>query len=146
MSKTKVNLSASDISTKWNTRMKQSVSDIQKGIDSITENPAEKAIAAKDKMLQGITAAVNDGRWEAGLRKVSLADWKTKTKQKVGERLAGGVDGAMTKRREFDQWLVGTLNNVLPEIAAMPKMTIQDSINRASAMITAMHENRYKKS
>lgn len=145
MSKMKVNLSAGDISTKWNTRMKQSVGDIQKGIDSITESPMEKAIASKDKMLQGVTAAINDGRWEAGLRKVSLADWKTKTKQKVSERLAGGVDGAMGKRREFDTWLVQTLNNVLPEIAAMPKMTIEDSANKARAMMMAMHENRYKK-
>lgn len=145
MAKMKINMSPDQISQKWNTRMKQSVTDIQNGINAITENPAEKAIAAKDKMLQGVTQAVQDGRWEAGLRKVTLADWKAKTAAKVGERLAGGVDGAMPKRREFDTWMVTTMNNILPTINAMPKMTIQDSINKATAMITAMHENRYKK-
>lgn len=144
MAKTKVSLNAADVSSKWQTRMKGSVSDIQKGIDSVTENPAEKAIAAKDRMLQGVTAAINDGRWENGLRKVALSDWKSKTKQKVAERLAGGVDAAMGKRRDFDQWLVNTLNGVLPQVAAKEKMTLEDGIERVRMIATHLRDNRYK--
>lgn len=144
MSKTKVSLSPGELSEKWNKRMKSSISDIQKGIDGVTENPAEKAIAAKDRMLAGITAAVNDGRWEKGLQKVNLSDWKAKTKQKVAERLAGGVDASMSKRRDFDQWLSNTLNGILPQVAAKEKMTLEDGIERVRMIATHLRDNRYK--
>ena len=49
MSKQKVSLSPDKISEKWNRRLKGAVSDIQSGIDSVTESPAEKAIQKKEK-------------------------------------------------------------------------------------------------
>jgi hypothetical protein len=145
MSKSKVSLSANQISDKWNRRMKGAVTDIQAGVDSVTENPAEKAIAKQDKMLQNLTKAVNDGRWANGLGKVTLNDWKTKTKEKVGQRLASGVDGAMAKRQKFDAYLVNTLNGVLPTIQNMPDMTFEDSVNRVRTVMEHMHNNPYKK-
>jgi hypothetical protein len=146
MAKSKVSLSSADISAKWNSRMKGAVQDIVKGIDAVTENPAQKAIAAKDKMLRGVTAAINDGRWENGLQKVDLNQWKTKTKQKVSERLSGGVDAAMSKRRDFDQWLTSTLNGILPQVAAKEKMTLEDGIERVRMIATHLRDNRYKNS
>jgi hypothetical protein len=145
MSKTKVGLSSSQISDKWNRRMKSSVTDIQNGIDAVTENPAAKAIEKQDKMLQNLTQAITNGKWAAGLRDVTLSDWKTKTKDKVGQRLASGVDGAMEKRKKFDSYLVNQLNAVLPEVNAMPDMTLEDSVNRVRRVMEHMHNNPYKK-
>lgn len=145
MSKTKVTLTPSQISDKWNRRMKNSISDIQTGIDSVSESPMEKAAEKSEKMLQNLTNAVQSGKWANSLRKVSLAEWKQKAKEKVAQRLASGVDNAMSKRREFDQYLVNTLNAKLGEINDMPDMTIEDSVNRVRAMMTHMHENPYKK-
>lgn len=144
MAKSKVGIGAGDISEKWNRRMKQSVPDIQKGIDGVTESPMEKAVAKQDKMLANVTAAISSGKWAAQTLKVNVADWKTKTKQKVGERLGGGVDAAMGKRRQFDTYLVNTLNGVLPEIAGMPDMTIEDQVNKVRRLMTHMHDNPYK--
>lgn len=145
MSKTKVTLSPSQISDKWNRRMKNSISDIQAGIDSVSESPMEKAAEKSEKMLQNLTNAVQSGKWANGLRKVSLAEWKQKSKEKVAQRLASGVDNAMSKRREFDQYLVNTLNAKLSEINDMPDMTLEDSVNRVRAMMQHMHDNPYKK-
>jgi hypothetical protein len=145
MSKGKVSLNANQISEKWNRRMKGAVSDIQAGVDAVTENPAEKAIQKQDKMLQNLTKAVNDGRWAAGLNNVSLSDWKSKTKEKVGQRLASGVDGAMGKRQKFDAYMVNTMNQILPTIQNMPDMTFEDSVNRVRAVMEHMHNNPYKK-
>lgn len=145
MSKGKVSLNSNQISDKWNRRMKASITDIQAGVDAVTENPAEKAILKQDKMLQNLTKAVNDGRWAAGLNNVTLSDWKTKTKEKVGQRLASGVDGAMQKRQKFDQYLVNTMNQVLPQVQSMPDMTFEDSVNRVRAVMEHMHNNPYKK-
>lgn len=145
MSKGKVSLNANQISDKWNRRMKGAITDIQAGVDSVTENPATKAIEKQDKMLQNLTKAVNDGRWANGLGKVTLSDWKQKTKEKVGQRLASGVDGAMGKRKEFDTYLVNTMNGILPQIQNMPDMTFEDSVNRVRAVMEHMHNNPYKK-
>lgn len=144
MAKNKVSLSPSDISEKWNRRMKGSIQDIQKGIDGVTDSPAEAAVAKQDKMLQNLTQAINDGKWASGLSKVTLQDWKSKTKQKVQERLAGGVDGAMGKRKDFDQYLVNTLNGILPDIKNSPDMTLEDSVNRVRMLMEHMANNRYK--
>ena len=144
MAKSKVGLGAADISEKWNRRMKQSVPDIQKGIDAVTESPMEKAVAKQDKMLANVTNAITSGKWAAETLKTNVADWRAKTKQKVAERLGGGVDAAMGKRRAFDTYLVNTLNSILPQVAAAPDMTIEDSVNRVRMVMVHMHENPYK--
>lgn len=145
MSKSKVTISAADISDNWAGKMKSSVSRIQKGIDGVTENPAELAAAQQDKMKTNLNAAIDSGRWAAGLSKVTLADWKGKTKTKVGTNLSSGVDAALPKRRAFDQYLVSTLNGVLPTIKGMPDQTISDSVERVRALMEHMHNNPYKK-
>lgn len=144
MSKRKVGLSPGDISQKWNNRMKGSVSDIQKGIDAVDVAPGEAAAAQQDKMLQKLTASVASGKWANAVRGVPLGEWKQKTKEKVAQRLAGGVDAAMPKRQRFDTYLTSTLNGVLPQIADMPSMTIEDSVNRVRALMEHMHNNPYK--
>ncbi len=144
MAKGKVKLSPTDVSAKWSRRLKGAVTDIQAGIDAVDVSPAEKAIAKKEKMLQNVTAAIQDGRWEKGLAKVTLQDWKNTTKEKVAQRLGQGVDKGMQKRQQFDNWLVGRLNQKLPEIAAMPDMTLEDNIAKMVAMTRHMAEQKYK--
>ncbi len=142
---TKVKLSPDEISEKWNRRTKAAVPDIQRGIDRVTESPAAKAIAKQDKMKANLIKSIDDGTWKKRLGAVSLEDWKTKTSQKVGERLAGGVDGAMAKRGKFDAWLVGKINEVLPQINAMPDMVLEDSVNRVRKFMEHMAKTPYKK-
>lgn len=144
MSKTKVRLSASQVSDKWAGRIKAAIPDIVSGVEGVTDSPMEKAIAKKDKMRANVLSAIDDGSWENGLKKVSLADWKTKTAAKVRERLSGGVDAGMDKRKQFDTWLVDRLNGVLPDIAAMPDMTLEDSVNRVRRLMEHMASEKYK--
>lgn len=144
MSKEKVGLSPDQVSEKWNRKMKSAVPDIQRGIDNLQTSPMEKAINSQEKMLTNVTAAIQNGRWAKGLSRVSLAEWKTKTKKKVAERLAGGVDAGMDKRKRFDTYLVSTINTILPEINSMPNMTLQDSGQRMLRFMERMAEKRYK--
>ncbi len=144
MSKSKVSVTAAQASSKWQQNMKASVPYIQQGVDNVTDSPMEKAAAAADKYAQNVAAAVQSGRFQAGLRSVSLADWKTNTKAKVASRLSQGVDAALPKRQKFDSWMVNTLNGILPTISSMPDMTLEDSIARMTAMTRAMASSRYK--
>lgn len=144
MSKAKVTLSPNEISEKWNRRMKGSIPDIQRGIASVQESPMERAAANKEKMKNNLIKSVDNGKWEEGLRSVSLGDWKAKTSEKVATRMTGGVDAAMPKRQKFDNYLVNTVNAGLQEINNMPNMTLEDSIARSNAMIRHMANNPYK--
>lgn len=145
MSKTKVRAAATAISEKWGRNLKHSVPDIQSGLDNVTEAPSAKAVEKQEKMLTNLTAAVNDGTWAKRLLKVDLASWKKTTKEKVAQRMSGGVDGAMGKRKEFDNYNVSTLNAILPEIAGMADMTIEDSVARVEKLMRHMADNPYKK-
>lgn len=142
----KVKLTPEEISEKWNRRTKASIGDIQKGIERVTESPAQKAISKADKMKANLIKSLDDGTWAKRLGEVSLEDWKAKTVAKVAERLSGGVDGAMGKRAKFDSWLTSTLNEVLPKIDAMPDMTLEDSVNRVRTLMEHMSKKPYKKS
>lgn len=144
MAKEKVTLTPDKISDKWNRRMKTAIPDIQAGIDSVTDSPMEKAVAKQDKMKSKLIESIDNGTWANRMRKVSLSDWKSKTKAKVGERMSGGVDAAMPKRKAFDTWLVGRLNGVMPKIKAMPDMTMEDSVNRVRALMDHMSSEKYK--
>jgi len=145
MAKSKVGMSPDKISDKWNKNLKAAVPFIQSGIDGVTESPMEKAAANLDKAQTNYAAAVSSGKMANALRSVNVGDWKSKTKQKVGERLAGGVEAAMPKRKAFDQYLASTLNAVLPQIAASASATIEDSLARVRMLVMHMHENPYKK-
>lgn len=145
MSKNAVSLSPSAISDKWGKNLKQAVPFIQAGVDAVTVSPGEKAAAQQDKYLNRVQNAVSTGRYAAGQRSYTLTDWKTRTKDKVANRLAGGVDAAMVKRQKFDTWLVNRLNTLLPSIAGMPDLTLEDSIARMGAMIRGMAAEAYKK-
>ncbi len=145
MSKTKVRLGSSEISEKWGRNLKHSVPDIQRGLDGVTEAPALKAVEKQEKMLTNLTEAVTNGTWAKRLSRVSLSEWKEKTKKKVAERMSGGVDGAMGKRKEFDNYLVAELNAVLPEIEGMADLTLEDSVARVRKLMEHMSNHPYKK-
>lgn len=144
MAKDKITMTAADISEKWNRSMKNAVPDIQRGIERVSVSPMEKAVAKQDKMLQNLTQSIQSGRWAAGMKNVSLSDWKAKTSSKVGERMASGVDNAMSKRKAFDSWLVPVIQAGMDKVKSMPDMTITDSKNRMNAFIDHMYANKYK--
>ena len=145
MSKTRVSKTAQQITSNWANGLKQNIGKIQEGVNAVTESPMEKAAGQKDKMLRNLTSAVNNGRWEAGLRSVSLSDWKQKTTSKIQSSLSTGVDNAISKHQKFSAYMVETLNSILPEVAAMPNNTIEDGINKVATIVRHMANNPYKK-
>lgn len=145
MSKSKVGLTPDKISGKWGRNLKHSVPDILTGLDGVTESPAQKAIEKQEKMITNLTESVRNGTWAKRLGEVSLDDWRKNTKEKVSQRMAGGVDAAMPKRKKFDSYLVSELNAVLPEIANMADMTLEDSKARVGKLMDHMAAHPYKK-
>ena len=99
-------LTASEFQEKHARRLKAAVEDVRKGIDRVTESPTEKAALKQDKMLTNLTAAVNSGKWAAGLKRVSLEDWKKQTRDVGVNRIAAGIDAAKSKVISFAEELL----------------------------------------
>lgn len=133
-------LTAAEFQEKHARRLKGSVEDIRKGIDRVTENPCEKAAAKKDKMLMNLTAAVQSGKWEAGLKRVDLATWKHQARDVGVNRIAAGIDAAKEKVVSFAEELLPHIDRVKTKVDAMPDVTLDDNINRMTSFVRGMSE------
>lgn len=140
----KVNITADQLTKNWQAGMTGAVSKIQAGVNAVTESPGVKAAANAQKAATNYALAVSSGRYAAGQMSYTLQYWKTKTAQKVGERMAGGVQAAGAKHAKFAAWLIPALNDVAATVDTMPSMTFQDSINRMTQQATLMHAKKYK--
>lgn len=131
-------LTAVEFQEKHARRLKGAVEDVRKGIDRVTENPCEKAALKQDKMLTNLTAAVSSGKWAAGLKRVSLEDWKKNARDIGVNRIAAGIDGAKTKVIAFAEQLLPHIDREKAKIASMPDVTLDDNINRMTSFVRGM--------
>ena len=131
-------LTASECQEKHARRLKASVEDVRKGIDRVTENPCEKAALKQDKMLANLTRAVSDGKWAAGLKRVTLEQWKHQARDIGVNRIAAGIDGAKPKTTAFFEQLLPHIDREKAKIAAMPDTTLDDNINRMTSFVRGM--------
>lgn len=139
-----ITMTPDQFAKEWQGRMTGSVTKIQEGVSRLQENPMAKAAQNKDAWVQGIMNAANSGRWENSLAQVDFATWKNVTRQKVGERLAGGAQAAVPKMQKFGQYLIPTVNAAVQGLDGMPKLTLQDNINRMVKFVSTMAANPYK--
>ncbi len=116
-------------------RLKGSIDDMRMGIERVTEAPTIKAAAKKDKMKQNLVASIDSGKWEAGLKRVTLEDWKTKMIDKGLNRVAAGIDGAKEKTIAFAQEFLPHLDKIGDELKKMPDLTLEDSISRMTHQV-----------
>jgi len=133
-------LTAAQFQEKHARRLKASVEDVRAGIDRVTESPMDKAIAKKDKMLSNLTAAVQSGKWEKGLKRVSLEDWKRKARDIGVNRIAAGIDGAKDKVIAFAEQLLPHIDRGQDKIKGMPDVTLDDNINRMTTFVRHMSD------
>lgn len=125
---------------KWKRRLSGSTEDIRRGIDRVTVAPGERAAAAQDAMLQNITEAVASGRWANRTRAVTLQEWKTAARDKGVGRIASGTQAAESKMAAVAQQLLPAVDAAAAAARAIPKVTIEDSINRAATFMRQMRE------
>lgn len=131
-------LTAQEFQAKHARRLKAAVEDVRTGIDRVTENPCDKAAAKADKMLANLTNSVTSGKWAAGLKRVTLEEWKRKARDIGVNRIAAGIDGASEKVVAFAEQLLPHIDREQAKIKAMPDVTLDDNINRMTSFIRGM--------
>jgi hypothetical protein len=119
-------------------RLKAALPDMEAGVNRVTESPTLKAAAKKDKMRAGINAAIDSGKWERGLKRVSLEDWKGNMINKGIGRVAAGIDAASDKVRNFASELLPHIDTGVSSVKKMPDVTLEDSINRMTSFTRHM--------
>jgi len=127
----------------WRDRLNNSVDRIRQGVERLTENPLEKAAANADAWIAGLQEAYTSGRWARNVASVTLDQWKQAMLQKGVPRIQQGTAAAEGIMKDFARQLINHLNTVLPEIERMPKVTLEDSINRVTTFIRRMAEFTY---
>lgn len=137
-------LTSSEFAEKWSRRLSSAGQDIQKGIQRVDTSPTEAAAAKKDKMLQNVTNAIQNGKWEAGLRRVTLQDWKKAAIEKGIPRISQGVTNAAPKVADFAAQLLPFQDSIKGKLQSMPDLTLEDNINRMTTFIREM--SKFKRS
>lgn len=131
-------LTAAQFADKWARRLQAAAPDIQAGINRVDQSPTDKAAAKQDKMLQNVTAAIQSGKWAAGLRRVTVSDWKAAAIAKGIPRISQGVTGATGKVTNFATQLLSFQDSLQGKIQSMPDLTLEDSINRMNTWVRGM--------
>lgn len=131
-------LNAAAVAAKWASRMANAGEEVKRGVQAVTQNPAELAAQAKDRWIAGIQRAAAEGRFEQGLSTVTLSGWQQKTINK-------GIPNMLTGAREAQGDVQKVMSMLLPACAevsakckSMPRGTIADSVARATMAIQMM--------
>lgn len=133
-------MSPAELAAKWARNFGGSSEQYKAGIARVQGNPAQKAIAAQDRLLANFTAAVVDGKWANGLSKVTEAGWKQAATEKGAPALATAARVAQDKVQRAEQ-VMGPIRDGI--VASLPaRGGIEENLNRAREMALKMHEAR----
>ena len=119
-------------------RLKGATEDMRAGADRVTVAPTELAAKKIDKMKANIIKAIDSGKVERGLKRVSLEDWRTKYKEVGVDRVAAGIDASKDKVIAFASELLPFEDALQTSVKKMADLTIEDSVARSAAWIRGM--------
>ena len=134
----RISMTPEEFADKHARRLKAAIPDIQAGINRVTESPTIKAANKKDKMKARLNESIDNGKWEAGLRRVTLESWKSAIINKGLQRISGGIDGAKDKVVAFGTQLLAYETTLQNQVNQMPDLTLEDSLARSQAWIRGM--------
>lgn len=130
---------------KWARRLKGSTEDIRRGVEKVTVAPGIAAAKSAEKMLARLTEAVQSGMWANQVGAVSLDDWKTAFNVKGIGRIAAGVDAATPSQVVMATKLLKAVDESAAIANALPKVTLEDSINRMTTFVREMNKRKLRK-
>jgi hypothetical protein len=128
------------VADKWAAKLGASGQAIKDGIDAVTTSPTLKAAQQVDRYVMGVQEAASSGKWQRGLQKVSLQDWKDAMTNKGLTRITSGATAAKPKMAAFMQKLLPYQDNVVKQLDSMPRGGLQENIARAVFVMQKMSE------
>lgn len=133
-------VTAQQAAEKWKARLSAAGQQITDGVNAVTVAPGTKAAQAADLWLQRVSAAKD--KWKARVASVGLQEWQQSMIDNI-PRIAQGAQAKAGKVEQFMTEFLPHLDAGVAKVNAMPKGGLQESINRAAAMIT--HNSTFKR-
>lgn len=133
-------MSPSEFAQKWAAKFGASGEAYKQGIARVQGNPAQKAIAAQDRMVANFNQAVNDGKWAAALSRVTEASWKQAATEKGAPAIATAARVAQEKVARAEAVNGPIRESIVSSLP--PRGTIEENLERARQMAMKMHESR----
>ena len=137
-------MTAQQAAEKWKRRMQTAGEDYAMGVRAVTESPTAAAAAAAPKYAAGVQRSVDEGRFQRGLEKVSLQEWKDKSIEKGQARLASGAAAAEAKVQDTMGKIMTNVDEVLAIVERMPTDTPEQRMQRALVWMQEMHNRPVK--
>ncbi len=116
---------------KWSRNLRASTESIKDGVNAVTVAPTAKAAMRIDAMRDGFNRAIDSGKVERGLRRVSLEDWKQAMLDRGITRIAQGATAGESKMEDFlAEWLPH-MDALQRQLESTPRGDLQQNIQRA---------------
>lgn len=132
------------VAEKWQRNLSGAQESIRAGVNAVDESPTAKAAARAEAMVAGVQRAVSDGKWQRGLQRVSLQDWKQSMLEKGIPRIASGAATAVPKVQEFLQEFLPFIEQGMQRInASNPRGDLEQNIARATALMR--HNSQFRR-
>lgn len=131
------------VAQRWAQQLGASTQKIQDGVQGVTVAPGQKAAQAQGKYLAAVQA--NAEKWKNRVGAVSLSDWQSAMIAKGLPRIASGAQQGQGKMQVFMTQFLPYVETAAQQVRSMPNLTLEDSVNRAAAMIRANAKFSYKK-
>lgn len=117
-------------------RLKQSLPDMEAGINRVTVAPTAQAAQKVAKWQQNVQASAQ--KWARNTGAVTLDQWRTATLSKGLNRVSGGIDAAQPKVEAMAAKLLPAVEAARNKARSMPDLTLQDNIARMTTFVTEM--------
>lgn len=134
----------SQVAQKWSNRLSQSGEAIRQGVQAVNESPTQKAAARADAYVAGIQRAVADGKYQRGLERVSLEDWRRAMLEKGVQRISTGASQAQPKMESFLQEFLPHVESGQRMLESMPRGSLEQNVQRMIAMV--QHNAKFRRS
>lgn len=138
-------MNAANAAQKWASNLARSTQSITDGVNAVTVAPAQAAIAAIPRYLQGVQDAVSSGKMARGLGRVTLASWQDAMRTKGIPRIQSGASAAVPKMQAYFTAVIPHLAALQTKLAAMPRGDRQTNIQRAVTSMNHMADFVYNK-
>lgn len=129
---------------KYLNRARAAVEDYREGVTNPRRDPAEAAISMRPTLEAKMRSQATWDKWEHSLRTRGSRKYKERASTVGADRYPAGIESGKEEYKAFAAEFKTHLDAGLPDIRKMQKTSIEESINKAAAMIR--HNAKFKRS
>jgi len=127
---------------RWFRKASAAVDDLRWGLEHPARDPVTAAIEMRSTLESKMAKKETWDKWEDRLKTVGKRRWYDRAPKLAPERYPRGIEAGRPEFRAFAEEFKPHLDRGLAEVRKMPRVTIEDSVNRAAYMIR--HNAKFK--